>query len=215
MVRGDISPVPRGRDLPFPLSRVLLRQVHLQGHRPGLGHRHPARRRHHRPDRHHHQSAPQGVRLPHVPLRGRLRRGAAVRARRRQGWPAAGDLRGGPVRLQPPGARRDREIRGLRSGLRRGPVLGIADDLRGDGPLDRRHQSPGPARRAGQGAAGRHADRLRRDLHVRHRGLRDRHRPHLPGARRDRSRRRVQGLRAAARRHRHDGRGRLGVVTNG
>ena len=37
----------------------------------------------------------------HVPVRRRLRRRAAVRPRRRQGRPAAGDLLGGPVRVLP------------------------------------------------------------------------------------------------------------------
>ena len=41
--------------------RLLLRQVHLQGHRPRGGDRHPARRRPDRTDRDHHLAAAQGV----------------------------------------------------------------------------------------------------------------------------------------------------------
>ena len=196
--------------------RLLLWQVHLQGHRPGVGHRHPAGRRPDRTDRDHDRAAAQGDGLPHVPVRRRLRRRAAVRARRRQGRPAAGALRGGPVRVLPARPGRDREDRRLRPRLRGRPLLGVADDLRRDGPLDRRHQPAGPARRSGQGPARLDADRLRGDLHVRHHGLGDRDRRPRPEAARHQSRRRLQGLRGEVRRrHQGAGRGRLGLAPLG
>ena len=114
--------------------------------------------------------------LPHVPVRRRLRRRAAVRPRHREGWGAAGDLRGGPVRLQPAGPRRHLQAGRLRPRLLGRVLLGIADALRRDGALDRRHQPAGHGRRPGQGPDRLDAGRLRRDLHVRHRGLGDRHR---------------------------------------
>ena len=66
----------------------------------------------------------------------------------------------------------DREDRRLRPRLRGRALLGVADDLRRDGPLDRRHQPAGPGRRSGQGPDRLDAGRLRRDLHVRHRWAR-------------------------------------------
>ena len=90
---------------------------------------------------------------------------------------------------------RDREVRRLRPRLRGRAVLGVADDLRRDGPVDRRHQPAGSGRRPGQGPARLDAGRLRRDLHVRHDGLGDRDRRPRPQAARHQSRRRLQGLR--------------------
>ena len=100
----------------------------------------------------------------------------------------------------------------LRPRLRGRVLCGIADHLRLDGPRDRRHQPAGHGRRPGQGPARRDADRLRRDLHVRHRGLGDRHRPARPQAAPHQSPRRLQGLRGEVRRHQGDGRGRLGLA---
>ena len=85
-------------------------------------------------------AAAQGLGLPAVPVRRRLRRRAAVRARRREGRPAAGAVLGGAVRVLPRGAGRHRQDGGLRPRLRGGPLLRVADDLRRDGPLDRRDQ---------------------------------------------------------------------------
>ena len=96
------------------------------------------------------------------------------------------------------GPRRDRQGGRLRPRLRGGAVLGLADDLRRDGPLDRRHQPAGPGRRPGQGAARLDADRLCGDLHVRHRRLGDRDRAARPGAAPHRSARGLQGLRGEA-----------------
>ncbi len=142
LVLRHAETVSGNRDFPDARSRLLLRQVHVQGHRPRIGHRHAARRRADRPDRYHDRAASEGDRVPDVPVRRRLRRRTAVRARRRQGWPAAGGLLGGPVRVQPAGLRRDREDRRLRSRLRGRPLLGLADDFRRDGPFDRRDQPP-------------------------------------------------------------------------
>ena len=44
------------------------------------------------------------------------------------------------------GPGRDRQVRRLRPRLRGRPLFGIADDLRRDGPLHRRHQPPGHGR---------------------------------------------------------------------
>ena len=63
--------------------------------------------------------------------------------------------------------------------------------------------------------ARRDADRLRRDLHVRHRRLGDRDRAARPGAAPHRSPRGLQGLRGEARRHEGDGRRRLGLAPLG
>ena len=62
--------------------------------------------------------------------------------------PAAGDLLGGAVRVQPARLRGGRKARRLRPRLRGRTLLGLADDLRRDGTLDRRHQPAGPARRS-------------------------------------------------------------------
>ena len=114
------------------------------------------------------------------------------------------------------GRRRDRQDRRLRSRLRGRPLLGVADDFRRDGPVDRRHQPAGPARRPGQGPDRLDAGRLRRDLHVRHDRLGDRHRRPRPEAARHRSRRRVQGLRGEARRRQQGNRRRrLGLAPLG
>ena len=97
LVLFDTEAIPGDCDLPDACHRVLLRQVHLQGHRPGVGHRDAAGRRPDRTDRDHHRAAAQGDGVPDVPVRRRLRGRAAVRARRRQGRRAAGALLGGPV----------------------------------------------------------------------------------------------------------------------
>ena len=65
----------------------------------------------------------------------------------------------------------------------------------------------GHGRRPGQGPDRLDADRLRRDLHVRHRGLGDRHRFARPQAARHRSSGCLQGLRGQVRRQEGDGRG--------
>ncbi len=52
--------------------------------------------------------------------------------------------------LQPAGPLRDRQACRLRPRLRGRALLRVADDLRRDGPVDRRHQSAGPGRRSGQ-----------------------------------------------------------------
>ena len=168
-----------------------------------------------RADRDHHRAAAQGDGLPDVPVRRRLRRRAAVRPRRRQGRRAAGDLLGGPMRVLPAGPRRDREDRRLRPRLRGRALLGVADDLRRDGPVDRRHQPAGPGRRSGQGPDRLDAGRLRRDLHVRHHRLGDRDRRARPQAARHQSRGRVQGLRAEAGRRQGAGRPRHGLAPLG
>src|SRR5467141_1261288 len=59
-------------------------------------------------------------------------------------------------------------------------VRGVADDLRSDGPLDRRHQPTWLGRRPIQEPAQLNASCLRRDLHVRHGRLCDRDRPAWP-----------------------------------
>ena len=110
---------------------------------------------------------------------------------------------------------RDREVRRLRHRLRGRTLLGVADDLRRDGPVDRRHQPAGPGRRSGQGPDRLDADRLRRDLHVRHDGLGDRDRRPRPEAARHQSRGRVQGLRAEAGRRQGTGRPRHGLAALG
>ncbi len=104
---------------------------------------------------------------------------------------------------------------GLRSRLCGRALLGVADDLRRDGPVDRRHQSGGPGRRSGQGPDRFDAHRLRRDLHVRHHGLGGRDRRPRPEAPRHQPRGRVQGLRAEARRRQGTGRPRLGLAALG
>src|ERR671913_573012 len=53
----------------------------------------------HRPARHHRNGPVEVVLLPHVPVRHRLRGRAAVRQGDRQGWNAAGHVRGGAVRV--------------------------------------------------------------------------------------------------------------------
>ena len=148
-----LKQLPGDRDFSRALLRLLLRQVHLQGDRPRVGDRHPDRRRRDRADRDHGQPAAQGVFVPHVPVRRRLRRRAAVRARDCQQRPAAGDLLGGAVRIQPGRLRGGRKVRRLRPRLRGRTLLGLADDLCRDGALDRRHQPAGPGRRSSQGSA--------------------------------------------------------------
>ena len=68
--------------------------------------------------------AAQGDGLPHVPVRGRLRRRPAVRPRRGQGRPAAGDLLGGPVRALPGGPRRVAKFAGYDLGYAAGLYAG-------------------------------------------------------------------------------------------
>ncbi len=84
---------------------------------------------------------------------------------------------------------RDREVRRLRPRLRGRALLRLADDLRRDGPLDRRHQPAGPGARSSQGSARLDAGRLRRDLHVRHHRLGDRDRRRSAPSSRHQSRR--------------------------
>ena len=216
MVCDNVAYQPGDRDLSRARSRLLLRQVHLQGHRPGIGDLHPDRRRGDWADRHHDQPAAQGVFVPHVPVRRRLRRRAAVRARHRQGRRAAGALLGGPMRVLPDYRRRGRESGRLRSRLFGGPLRGFADHLRVDGAGDGRHQSSGPGRRPSQGANRRHTGRVRGELYVRHHGLGDRHRHFRPRAAAHRSRRRLQGLRGeAGRRQEGDRRARHGLAPLG
>src|SRR5207249_4737943 len=128
--------------------------------------------------------------LPPFPVRRRLRRRAAVRPGRRQGWPAASDFLGGPLRVLPGHSRRGREGRRIRRGLRGGAVRGIADDLGLDGPRDGRHQPTRLTHGPGQRPPRRDADRLRRKLYLWHRRLGDRDRaggagvaPHQPSCR--------------------------------
>ena len=128
---------------------------------------------------------------------------------------AAGALLGRPVPVQPPGPGGDREAGRLRSRLCGRALLGVADDLRRDGPVDRRHQSVGPGRRSGQGPDRLDAGRLRGDLHVRHDGLGGRDRRARPQAARHQSRGGVQGLRAEAGRRQGTGRPRLGLAALG
>ena len=117
--------------------------------------------------------------------------------------------------VQPAGPVRDREDGRLRPRLRGRALLGVADDLRRHGPVDRRHQPAGPGRRSGQGADRLDAGRLRRDLHVRHDGLGGRDRRPRPQAARHQSRGRVQGLRGEARRREGARRSRLGLAALG
>ena len=121
----------------------------------------------------------------------------------------------GAVPAQPAGPRRDREAGRLRSRLCGRALLRVADDLRRDGPVDRRHQSAGPGRRAGQGPDRLDAGRLRRHLHVRHDGLGGRDRGARPQAARHQSRGGVQGLRAEAGRRQGARRPRHGLAALG
>src|SRR5439155_268731 len=78
-------------------------------------------------------------------------RRAAVRARDCQQRPAAGDLLGRAVRIQPGRLRDGRKACRLPPRLRGRTLLGLADDLCRDGTLDRCHQPAGPGRRPNQG----------------------------------------------------------------
>src|SRR5947209_9320009 len=215
MVRSDIAFLSGDGALPLPGHRLLRGQVHLQGHRPWCGHGHPAGRCHHRAARDHDLAECEVDLLPHFPVRRRLRRRAAVRPGRRQGWPAASDFLGGPLRVLPGYSRRGREGRRIRRGLRGGAVRGIADDLGLDGPRDGRHQptrlTHGPSQRPPR----RDADRLRRKLYLWHRRLGDRDRaggagvaPHQPSCR-------LQGLRRKGGRRQGAGRRRFGLAPLG
>src|SRR2546423_1891696 len=78
MVLHDAAYLPGDRDLSYARARVLLWKVHLQGHRPGGGDRHAAGRRADRADWHHHLATPQGICVPDVSVRCRLRGWAAI-----------------------------------------------------------------------------------------------------------------------------------------
>ena len=97
--------------------------------------------------------------------------------------------------------------RRLRPRLRGRTLLGLADDLGRDGPLDRRHQPAGLPPDKPRRCIDCDAGRLRRHLHLRHHRLGDRHRRDRSEAAGHRSRRRLQGLRGEARR-RQEGAGR-------
>ncbi len=84
-----------------------------------------------------------------------------------------------------------------------------------DGSRHRRDQPTGAAGRADQELPRLDADRLRRELHLRHRRLGDRDRAGRAGAPPDRSRQGVQGVRGEARRHQGAGRRRLGLAPLG
>ena len=88
----------------------------------------------------------------------------------------------------------------LRRRLGGRPLCRLADHIGIDGSGDRRDQPPRPAGRPDQEAAGRHAGRLRGDLHFRHGWLGDRARPDRSGAARHRSRSGLQAIRREARR---------------
>src|SRR5207249_6584163 len=168
------------RHLSYACLWVLLWQIHVQGNRLGVGHRHAAGGGPDWTDRDYHLAAPQGDRFPDVPLCRWLRSWATVRARCRQGWRAASPFRRGSVHALSGGPNHNRQASRLRPWLRGGVLLRVADDLRSDGPLDRRHQPTWLGRRPGQEPAQLHAGCLRRDLHVWHCRLGNRDRPAWP-----------------------------------
>ena len=130
-----------------------------------------------RADRNYHLAAPEVHRLPDVPVRRWIWRRTAVRPRCRQGRHAASYLCGRPMLVLSSRPRRDRQVRRLRPGLCRRIVLRLADDLRRDGPLDRRHQPARTSCRSNQASVGLDADRLRCHIHFWNRGFRAGHCP--------------------------------------
>ena len=116
---------------------------------------------------------------------------------------------------QPVGPVRDREGGRLRPRLCGRALLGVADDLRRDGPVDRCHQPARHDRRAGEGPDRLDAGRLCRDVHVRNHGLGGGDRRPRPQAARHQSRGGVQGLRTEARRREGTRRPRHGLAALG
>ena len=99
LVRPDASKLSGNRDLPVLGAWLLLRLLHLQRSRSRGGDRDADRRGDHRSARHHGYRAAQAVLLPDVPVRHRLRGGTAIRARHRAGWPSAGAVCRGGLRV--------------------------------------------------------------------------------------------------------------------
>ncbi len=190
---------------------LLLRQIHLQGNRARVGDRHADRRGRDRADRDHGQPAAQGVFIPHVPVRRRLRGRAAVRARHCQRRAAAGDLLGRAVRIRAwspawslqrsPGTTWATRPGSTRGSQTISAAMGLSTDAinrTGHGrPIKPRHCSTRmPIAYAVTYMFGHH-------------GLGDRDRHPGSQAARHRSRRRMQGLRGEARR-RDEAAGRAG-----
>ena len=161
--------------------------------------------------------AAQGDGLPDVPVRGRLRRRPAVRPRRRRGRLAAGDLLGGPVRVLPGRSRRDRQVGRLRPRLRR---RGSSRDRRPSpprwaSPTDAINRLGLPAEQA-KALPRLDADRLRGELHLRHRRLGDRDRAGRAGAPPDQSSsRRARSTRRSMAARKEIGRRGLGLAPLG
>ena len=104
-------------------------------------------------------------------------RRAAVRPRHRQGRRAPGAVRGGAVRVLPGRAPSSiAKIAGYDLGYAAGLYSGSQTISASMGLATDAINRLGLPRRAGQGPARLDADRLRRDLHVRHRRLGDHHR---------------------------------------
>ncbi len=106
-----------------------------------------------RANRNHDLCAPEGHSISHVSVCGGLRGGAAVCSRRSQGRIATSHVCGGAVCVLPAGSVCHCKGGGLRSGLFRGTLLGVPDNLGCHGPFDRRDQPRGHGAGANQGHA--------------------------------------------------------------